>query len=103
MANSTAYKIILSTRAQQEIETSWKWYEERQQKLGDRFVEEVIKRLKKIEQHPERYPYKHKAYRETMIEVFPFSIIYRINKKKKLVQVVSVFHTSRNPKKKFSK
>jgi plasmid stabilization system protein ParE len=103
MANNIAYQTILSTRAEQEIITSWKWYEERQEKLGDRFIEEVIRQLKQIEQHPERYPVRYKSYRETIVAIFPYSIIYRINKTKKLIQVISIFHTSRNPKKKYLK
>ena len=101
MASSVVYQSILSTRAEEEIEESWKWCEERQTGLGDRFVGEVIHRLHQIEQHPERYPSRYRSYRETMVNIFPFSVIYRINKKKKIVRIVSVFHTSRNPKHKY--
>jgi plasmid stabilization system protein ParE len=103
MANNIAYQIILSSRAEKEIETSWTWYEERQQGLGDRLVTETIYRLRQIEQTPERYSIRYKNYRETKIEVFPFVIIYKINKKKKLIYVVSIFHASRNPKRKYKK
>ncbi len=50
MASSTAYISILSTRAQKEIIQAWEWYEERQQTLGDRFIKEVINKLRLIEQ-----------------------------------------------------
>jgi hypothetical protein len=32
------------------------WYEDRQPALGDRFLKEVISRIRKIEQTPYRYP-----------------------------------------------
>ena len=103
MANSQVYSSILSSRAAKEIEDSWNWYEDRQEGLGDRFSKEVIDCIKKIELHPERYACRHKAYRETLIDIFPFLIIYRINKKHKTVMILSVFHASRNPKKKYRK
>jgi len=101
MANNTNFISILSTRAQKEIMEAWEWYEERQQSLGDRFVKEVIDKIRLIEQNPERYPTRYKFYKETSVTIFPFLIIYRINSKKKSVRIVSVFHTSLNPKKKF--
>ena len=66
-----------------------------------RFVKEVILQIRLIEQNPGRYLTRYKSYKETSVHVFPFLIIYRINHKKKSVRIVSVFHTSLNPKKKF--
>ena len=101
MANVPAHATILSSRAQKEIIEAWNWYEDRQPGLGDRFLREVRARIEKIEQTPERYPTRFRSYKETPVPVFPFLIIYRINKKKKLIRIVSVFHTSLNPQKKY--
>jgi len=101
MASRLSYSSILSSRAEKEIAISWDWYEERQQGLGDRFLNEVISRIRDIEKTPERYPTKHKSYKEVSIPTFPYLIIYRINNKKKSIRVVSVFHTSQSPKKKY--
>ena len=101
MADSPVFSSILSTRAQKEIKQAWDWYEDRQRGLGDRFLKEVIDRIQKIERYPERFPLRYKNYRETPLRIFPFLIIYRINKKKKSVRLVAVFHTSLNPKKKY--
>ncbi len=101
MAGKLSFSAILSSRAQKEIAQSWEWYEERQQGLGDRFVNEVSHRIVLIEQNPERYPTRYKFYKETPVPVFPFLIIYRINKKQRSIRVVSVFHTSLNPKRKY--
>lgn len=101
MANSFAYTGILSVRAEKEIEKAWKWYEERQVGLGDRFLKEVTTRIRLIEQNPDRYPTRYKFYKETLVPVFPFLILYRLNRSKRSVRIVSIFHTSLNPKKKF--
>ena len=101
MANNSGYTSILSTRAQKEIAQSWDWYEERQQTLGDRFVKEVINKIRLIEQNPGRYPTRYKTYKETLLNIFPFLIIYRLNRRKKSVRIISVFHSSLNPQKKY--
>lgn len=101
MASNTSFTSTLSYRAQKEITQAWSWYEERQQGLGDRFVKEIIARIHKIEQSPDRYPTRHRYYKETPVSVFPFLIIYRINKRKRTVRIVSIFHTSLNPRKKY--
>ncbi len=101
MENKSGYQSIFSSRAQKEISKSLDWYEERQPGLGDRFVKEVIDRIKQIERDPERYPNRYKLCRETSVKTFPYLIIYRINKRKKLISILSVFHTSQNPRKKY--
>jgi plasmid stabilization system protein ParE len=101
MAGNLPYSVIFSSRAQKEIASAWDWYEERQQGLGDRFIQEVIRKAWLIEQNPERYPTRYKSYKETILSVFPFLIIYRTNKRKKSVRIISVFHTSLHPKKKY--
>ena len=100
MANSNVYTAVLSTRAVKEIAAAWTWYEDRQQGLGDRFLKELTGRIRKIEQTPDRYPTRYKSYKESPVPVFPYLIIYRLNRTKNIVRIVAVFHTSLNPKKK---
>ncbi len=42
-----------------------------------------------------------KYYREVGISTFPFVIVYRIYKQRKLIRIFSVFHTNQNPGKKY--
>lgn len=95
------YTSILSSRAGKEILQSWQWYEERQQGLGDRFVREVVRCIGKIEKTPERYVKRVMEYREVQLDVFPYLVIYRMDKRKMLIRIVSVFHTARSTKKKY--
>jgi len=67
------YKSEFLPRARKELMDAWDWYAERR-----------------------------KGFRETKINVFPYLIIYRIQKRKKIVAISSIFHTSRNPKKKYT-
>lgn len=96
------YKVELLPRARKELIDAWDWYDDKWTGLGDRFMREVEKKLAQIEKTPERYPERRKGFRETKVRVFPYLIIYRIQKRKKIIAISSIFHTSRNPKKKYS-
>lgn len=101
MASKSSYSIIVSSRAQKELAESWNWYEDRLPGLGDKFVNEVLKCTRQIEENPDRFPTKYKSYKEAQVKTFPFLVIYRITRKTSSIRVVSVFHTARNPKKKY--
>jgi plasmid stabilization system protein ParE len=101
MESKPGFSSIFSSRAQKEIAVSWDWYEERLQGLGDRFLTEILERISVIENNPDRFPTRHKNYKEAVLPTFPFLIIYRVSTKKRSIRIVSVFHTSRNPKRKY--
>ena len=98
-----SYKIEFLSRARKELMEAWEWYDDRWIGLGDRFMREVEKKVQQIEKTPERYAERRKGFRETKINVFPYLIIYRIQKRKKIVAISSIFHTSRNPKRKYTR
>ena len=80
---------------------SWLWYEQREEGLGDRLYAAIKQKLKTIAGSPEIFSPKHRPYREAKVSVFPFLIVYKVYKRKKLIEAVPVFHTSRNPKRKY--
>ena len=96
------YKAVLQPRARMELLDAWIWYEERQVGLGDRFENEVYKRIEQIQQHPERYPERKEFFRETKIKIFPYLIIYRVAEKERVILISSIFHTNRNPEAKYT-
>lgn len=89
-------------KAQKEILEAWEWYEDQQQGLGDRFKEAVRDKIELILNNPLHYPLKGK-YHEAQTDNFPFLIIYKIDKRQELILILSVFHTSRHPKRKYTK
>lgn len=101
MGNNLSYSTFLSHRAEKELINSFNWYEDEQKDLGTRLIDEVFIQIRKIEQNPELYAQKFKSYRETVLPKFPFVIIYRVNKSQNIIRIVSVFHTSRNPRSKY--
>ncbi|MGC4037398.1 MAG: type II toxin-antitoxin system RelE/ParE family toxin [Chitinophagaceae bacterium] len=95
------YSTEFLSKARNELLAAWEWYEERQPGLGDKFKEEVYRCVRVMEKNPKRYPERKKTYREAGVKIFPYLVIYRIHERKKIIAIVSVFHTRRNPKKKY--
>jgi len=95
--------LIFLDRAAQEFQEAAQWYEERSPGLGSRFIEAVQYRLEVVRDYPEGNPKRKMNFREAVVKIFPFTIVYVFYKRKKLVTVISIFHTSRNPALKFKR
>ena len=91
--------VELLFKARKEIFESWVWFEEQQAGLGDRFEKEVFEQIELIAKNPLHYPLK-KGFREANTDKFRFLIVYRFNQRTRAITIVSVFHTSRHPRKK---
>jgi|SRR5665213_28636 len=91
------YKLILSSEAVKELQESYQWYEGRSEGLGGRFVELIDKAIKLIVLNPEGYPNKIGLYREIVLTKFPYLIVYEFIKEKRIIYVLHVFNTKRNP------
>ncbi len=93
--------IFVSKKAQNEIEKSFIWYQKTSSIIADSFVKELNEKFDEVGKHPLRYSIKKKPYRETILIKFPFLIVYKYYRLKKVVLIISVFHFKRNPKKKY--
>lgn len=98
-----AYSFVIKDKAVIELTNAIVWYEEQQEGLGRRFREQINNKLKRVCANPLHYKISYKKYHEVLLDNFPFLIVYTIIEKESLVIVIAIFHTSRNPKKKFKK
>lgn len=80
------------------------WYETQQEGLGEKFLAAVRGKLNKILDNPEIFGVKLRpGYHEALVDGFPYSIVYRINKKQKIVFINSIHHQRKHPRKKYRK
>jgi hypothetical protein len=70
--------------------------------LGDRFKETVLQKLEPIENDATKGLLRKPPYREAIVEIFPYLIIYRLEPVDKQIFVQSIFHSKRNPRKKYT-
>ncbi|WP_318641341.1 type II toxin-antitoxin system RelE/ParE family toxin [Flavobacterium ardleyense] len=65
--------------------------------LEKRFVSEVKKTTAFIAQNPLLFQKKYKSVRMALTDVFPYGIYYHLNESKKVITILGIFHTVRNP------
>ena len=98
-----SFLVEFDPKAEKEYFDAWDWYENKLSGLGDRFGISVVQQIDSICKNPLIYPNKKSDYRECSIADFPYLIVYKILPAKKIIYVLSIFHTSRHPRKKYRK
>lgn len=93
------FDVELLIQAENELADAYDWYEEQQPAVGDKFYKEVSYYLSLLEKDPKLFAIKYREeLRSVALNKFPYLLIYWIDEAAYKVYVVSVFHTSRNPK-----
>ena len=93
------FELELFKTAEDELAEAYAWYEEQKPGLGKKLYKEVNHYFELIIKNPHLFPVRYKEeIRITALKKFPYLIIYWIDESKQTVFVISVFHTSRNPK-----
>ena len=93
------HQIQFAEEALLEIQESFDWYEGRAPDLGERFLTELDKFLDRIDKNPSIYRIIHDGLRQGLLKKFPFVVLYEHEGNR--IRIMSVFHTSRDPDKKF--
>lgn len=92
------YKLVIKEEAYADMQIAYDYYEHQRQGLGDEFIEEVKEKIDYINKYPLHFPIVEKEFRQSLIDRFPYLLIYELSGK--AVVVFAVFHTSQNPDKK---
>ena len=97
------YQLIFHSEADKDFSEATHWYETQKVNLGKRFILSVEAVITKIQHNPTVFGYIKRPFREASVPMFPYTIVYKINKKKNTVWIIAIYHTSRNPKRKYRK
>ncbi|MFI5159549.1 MAG: type II toxin-antitoxin system RelE/ParE family toxin [Sphingobacteriales bacterium] len=92
-----------SSKAEAEYFKAFDYYEDQLDGLGDRFEQAVANKVGQIVKNPYQYQGKRSNYRECWVKEFPFLIVYKVLAVNRVILITSIFHTSRNPKRKYRK
>jgi toxin ParE1/3/4 len=93
-----AYKIIVSPRAQKEIENAVDYYALYSVNAPKKFIIELVKSYDILADNP-FLTVRYKDVRALNMIQFPYSLFFVINENKQTVRVLSCFHNKRNPNK----
>ncbi len=88
--------IRLSTEAEEELAGAAEWYEDCEDGLGDDFTDLVKAIFRRVAANPRIHQKVYRDVRRAVVKRFPYVVLYQeVNSE---VLVISVFHTSRDPK-----
>ncbi len=91
------YKIIVSPRAQIEIEAAVEYYVQNSQIAAKNFLNELDNAYKLLSHSP-YFVVCYKNVRMLSLKRFPFSLFYVIDGYQKNVRILACFHNNRHPK-----
>ncbi len=97
------FQLKLHELAHEEYITTYVWYELQQSGVGDKFRVSVEECLVKISTYPLHYSRLHGNYRKAKVSGFPFTIVYEYFEEHGIIHVSAIYHSSRDPRKKFRK
>lgn len=88
-------EVIFHPEVEQEVGSSYRWYEKQAAGLGEDFLKELDAACQTIAELPFTWPKFDDDFRRFLLGRFPFSVIYRVVSQ--TVYVVAVMHNSRKP------
>lgn len=88
--------LFLRPEAKLDIREAFDWYEGERPGLGQDFLDEARKALRRVHEHPLRYPKIRGETRRSLLNRFPFSILYVVEEDR--VVVIACFHGKRDPR-----
>lgn len=91
-----AYRIIVSPRAQKEIENAIDYYALYSTDAPENFIAVLKKAYTALQTSP-LFRIRYKNVRALKIKKFPYSLYFIVNEDKNTVRVLSCFHNKRNP------
>ena len=90
-----SYSLLISDEANADILDGYLWYELAREGLGKDFELCLDAEINRLLRNPRQYQIQYKKMRVAYIERFPYGIHFLLEKK--LIKVIAVFHTSRDP------
>ncbi len=88
-------KLRFHPEVSSEIKSSYIWYQEQTEGLGDDFLDELESAYQAIIEFPNTWPLFKNGFRRFLLSRFPFSVIYR--EYNNSIYIVAVMHNSRRP------
>jgi hypothetical protein len=88
-------RVVSHPEADEELEAAAFWYEERQPGLGDFFLEQFERTLRRILAEPERWGQIRGENRKLNFKRFPYAIIYSVSSD--TIYIKAVMHLHRRP------
>jgi toxin ParE1/3/4 len=87
--------LVFRSEAESELQSAFEWYENRRNGLGGDFLLCIEEALDRVRRDPESFPAIYRSVRQVLVRRFPFAIYFTTSPKK--IEIIAVFHGSRDP------
>lgn len=91
-----AYSIIVSARAQKEIEHAIDYYALYSVDAPKKFIQSLANAYITLQSNP-YFKIQYKNIRSLKLTIFPYSLFFVINQANNTVRIIACFHNKRNP------
>lgn len=92
------YSLLIKQEALEDLQDAFDYYEEQRKGLGKLFLDSVQECMNRLEKNPLHFQIKKKTFREAVVKIFPYLIIFEVIEKE--IVVYAIFNSWKNPKKK---
>lgn len=89
------YQLVIKPGAERDIKETTNWYENKQEHLGLKYVEDLDQKLSKVQSNPLLYQVRYKSIRLALLDVFPETIHFSVEEN--TVYIHAVLGTARDP------
>lgn len=90
------YFLTISEAAEDDLRTTFLWYEEQKSGLGERFEKHVNESMGDLLRNPLKFQVRYSETHICFLKKFPYGIHFVVREKE--ILILAVFHTARNPK-----
>lgn len=88
--------LILTEKAEKDLDDAYQWYEEQEPGLGKEFIRSVDTKIANITRHPLNHPVvQNEIVRRALVNRFPFSIYFE--NEEELITIFAILHQRRSP------
>ena len=87
--------VLFHPAAEIEMIDAAAWYEKQQPNLGKRFIASVQDTINRLKLQPDLYPLIEKDVRRCLTKIFPFGVLFRVQRD--CIEIIAVMHLHRDP------
>ncbi|MCW3807165.1 type II toxin-antitoxin system RelE/ParE family toxin [Plebeiibacterium marinum] len=88
--------LLIKPLAEKDATEATLWYNTAREGLGDEFLLALEAKINAIQRNPEQFQIVYKNIRRAFTDRFPYGIFFIVEDE--VIYVLSILHTSRNPK-----
>lgn len=89
-------ELVVRPEASADVLEASRWYDERVDGLGMRFLDQLDAAMTSIRESPSKYPVYRNEIRRMRVNKFPYAVFFAITESR--VIVLGVFHLYRDPR-----